>query len=201
MVISFNGTKAPNIFAAPTAPEETSSESTGSFTDQLSSALGNQPGNGSDVKTPQSQDSGARQVLGAAADSGSPAPVAPAASAPAAAAASNGTVSSRSTMRPVKRSGRDRRLLGRQPQRSTTTECWGLVQRMSLANQLASRVFHRQKHHGVGIRSLDHGYVKSTVIAGIHPNQSVDATLPWLLPGQTPGDPASGPGSIQVSCC
>ena len=93
MVISFNGTKAPNIFAAPTAPEETSSESTGSFTDQLSSALGNEPEKSSDIKTPQGQDSGASQILGAAADAGSPAPKAQSGSAPAAAAASNGTVS------------------------------------------------------------------------------------------------------------
>jgi hypothetical protein len=82
MVISFNGTKAPNIFAAPTAPEETSSESIGSFTDQLSSALGNEPAAGSGTKTPQGQDSGARQIPAVAADAGSAVPPAPVVSAP-----------------------------------------------------------------------------------------------------------------------
>src|SRR5258706_2582621 len=93
MVISFNGTKTPNIFAAPTAPEETSSESAGSFTDQLSSALGIEPGKGSDIKMPQSQDPGASQILGTAPDAGSPAPKAPSSSTPAVAATSNGPVS------------------------------------------------------------------------------------------------------------
>jgi len=85
MVISFNGTKAPNIFPAPTSQQETPSESTGSFTDQLSSALGNEPADGSGIKTSQGQDSGARQIPAAAADASSPAPAASVVSAPPAA--------------------------------------------------------------------------------------------------------------------
>src|SRR6185295_9413948 len=142
MVISFNGTKAPNIFAAPTAPEETSSESTGSFVDQLSSALGSEPAKSSDVKTPQGQDSGASQILGTAADTSSPAPAAPA-SAPKAAVASNGTTSGE----PLDDAARSKLIQAEidaywayQPAAVQQLRNVGdFVQRMSLANQLASQ--------------------------------------------------------------
>src|SRR5512140_3030280 len=143
MVISFNGTKAPNIFSAPPAPEETSSESTGSFTDQMSSALGNQAADGSDVKVPKGQDSGARQILAAAADSSSPAPAAPATSAPAAAAVSNGTVSGE----PLDDAARSKLIqaeidaywAGQPPAVQQLRNIGDFVQRMSMANQLASQ--------------------------------------------------------------
>ena len=77
MVTSVNGSKAPNIFAAPTTQQETPSESTASFTDQLSSALEGPPGKGSAVQTPQSQDSGVRQFLGAVVEPSKPTPAAP----------------------------------------------------------------------------------------------------------------------------
>jgi hypothetical protein len=82
MVTSINGSKAPNIFAAPTPPQETPSESTDSFTDQLSSALGNGPADGSGIKTPQGQDSGVRQFAGAVKDPDSTSTVVPSENAP-----------------------------------------------------------------------------------------------------------------------
>ena len=203
MVISFNGTKAPNIFAAPTAPEETSSESTGSFTDQLSSALGNQPGGGSDVKASQGQDSGARQILAAAADSSSPAPAAPAASAPAAAAVSNGTVSGE----PLDDAARSKLIqaeidaywAGQPAAVQQLRNIGDFVQRMSMANQLASQGYSIDK----SIMVWGYDPMKTMVTRQIYGyswvpslNQSVDATLP----GQTPYDPAHpAPGSITVS--
>jgi|KBSMisStaDraftv2_1062788.scaffolds.fasta_scaffold51604_2 hypothetical protein len=209
MVISFNGTKAPNIFAAPTAPEETSSESTGSFTDQLSSALGNQPGGGSDVKASQGQDSGARQILAAAADSSSPAPAAPAASAPAAAAVSNGTVSGE----PLDDAARSKLIqaeidaywAGQPAAVQQLRNIGDFVQRMSMANQLASQGYSIDK----SIMVWGYDPMKTMVTRQIYGyswvpslNQSVDATPPpgFALPGQTPYDPAHpAPGSITVS--
>jgi len=209
MVISFNGTKAPNIFAAPTAPEETSSESTGSFTDQLSSALGNQPGGGSDVKASQGQDSGARQILAAAADSSSPAPAAPAASAPAAAAVSNGTVSGE----PLDDAARSKLIqaeidaywAGQPAAVQQLRNIRDFVQRMSMANQLASQGYSIDK----SIMVWGYDPMKTMVTRQIYGyswvpslNQSVDATPPpgFALPGQTPYDPAHpAPGSITVS--
>jgi len=209
MVISFNGTKAPNIFAAPTAPEETSAESTGSFTDQLSSALGNEPSSGSDVKTPQSQDSGASQILGAAADTSSTAPAAPAASAPKAAAASNGTVSGA----PLDDAARSKLIQAEidaywatQPAAVQQLRNIGdFVQRMSMANQLASQGYSIDK----SIMVWGYDPMKTMVTRQIYGyswvptlNQAVDATPPpgFALPGQTPYDPAHpAPGSIQVS--
>ena len=209
MVISFNGTKAPNIFAAPTAPEETSAESTGSFTDQLSSALGNEPSSGSDVKTPQSQDSGASQILGAAADTSSTAPAAPAASAPKAAAASNGTVSGA----PLDDAARSKLIQAEidaywatQPAAVQQLRNIGdFVQRMSMANQLASQGCSIDK----SIMVWGYDPMKTMVTRQVYGyswvptlNQAVDATPPpgFALPGQTPYDPAHpAPGAIQVS--
>jgi len=209
MVISFNGTKAPNIFAAPTAPEETSSESTGSFTDQLSSALGNEPGKASDAKTPQGQDFGASQILGTAADTSSTAPAAPAASAPKAAVASNGTVSGE----PLDDAARSKLIQAEidaywadQPAAVQQLRNVGdFVQRMSLANQLASQGYSIDK----SIMVWGYDPMKTMVTRQIYGyswvptlNQAVDATPPpgFALPGQTPYDPAHpAPGSIQVS--
>ena len=209
MVISFNGTKAPNIFAAPTAPEETSSESTGSFTDQLSSALGSEPGSGAGIKSPQSQDSGASQILGAAADAGSPAPKAQSGSAPVAAAASNGTVSGE----PLDDAARSKLIQSEidaywaaQPAEVQQLRNIGdFVQRMSMANQLASKGYAIDK----SIMVWGYDPMKTMVTRQIYGyswvpslNQSVDATPPpgFALPGQTPYDPAHpAPGSIEVS--
>jgi len=210
MVISFNGTKAPNIFAAPTAPEETSSESTGSFTDQLSSALGNEPEKSSDIKTPQGQDSGASQILGAAADSGSPAPKAQSGNAPVAAAASNGTVSGE----PLDDAARSKLIQSEidaywaaQPAEVQQLRNIGdFVQRMSMANQLASKGYAIDK----SIMVWGYDPMKTMVTRQIYGytwvpslNNSVDATPPppgFALPGQTPYDPAHpAPGSIEVS--
>jgi len=209
MVISFNGTKAPNIFAAPTAPEETSSESTGSFTDQLSSALGNEPAKASDIKTPQGQDSGASQILGTAPDAGSPAPKAPSGSAPAAAAASNGTVSGE----PLDDAARSKLIQSEidaywaaQPAEVQQLRKIGdFVERMSMAQQLASKGYSIDK----SIMVWGYDPMKTMVTRQIYGyswvpslNQSVDSTPPpgFALPGQTPYDPAHpAPGAIQVS--
>jgi len=210
MVISFNGTKAPNIFAAPTAPEETSSESTSSFTDQLSSALGNGPRNSSDIKTPQGQDSGGSQILGAAADSGSPAPKAQSGNAPVAAAASNGTVSGE----PLDDAARSKLIQSEidaywaaQPAEVQQLRNIGdFVQRMSMAQQLVSKGYAIDK----SIMVWGYDPMKTMVTRQIYGytwvpslNNSVDATPPppgFALPGQTPYDPAHpAPGSIEVS--
>jgi hypothetical protein len=204
MVISFNGTKAPNIFAAPTAPEETSSESAGSFTDQLSSALGNEPEKGSEIRTPQGQDSGDRQNPGAAAAS-----PAPAANTPKAAAASNGTTSGE----PLDDAARSKLIQAEidaywaaQPAEVQQLRTIGdFVQRMSMAQQLVSKGYAIDK----SIMVWGYDPMKTMVTRQIYGyswvpslNQSVDSTPPpgFALPGQTPYDPAHpAPGSIQVS--
>ena len=68
MVNSIGGSQTPNILSDPTSKPATSSGSTSSFTDQLVAALQgflSQSGNSSDleidIKSTQSQDSGARQ--------------------------------------------------------------------------------------------------------------------------------------------
>ena len=212
MVISFNGAKAPNIFAAPTAPEESSSESTGSFTDQLSSALGNASADGSDVKTPQGQDSGVRQILGTAADAGGSAPAAPstpAASAPAAAATSNGTVSGEplddAARSKLIQSEIDAYWAGQPPAVQQLRNVGDFVQRMSMANQLTSQGYSIDK----SIMVWGYDPMKTMVTRQIYGyswvpslNQLVDSTPPpgFALPGQTPYDPAHpAPGSIEVS--
>ena len=70
MLNSITGSPAPNLFAAPSTRQVTSSGSTASFTDQLAATLEgflNQSANGShleiDIQTTQSQDSGVRQFL------------------------------------------------------------------------------------------------------------------------------------------
>ena len=208
MVISFNGTKAPNIFAAPTAPEETSSESTGSFTDQLSSALGNQPGEGSDVKAPQGQDSGARQIPAAAADSSSPAPAAPAASAPAAGVVSNGTVSGE----PLDDAARSKLIqaeidaywAGQPAAVQQLRNIGDFAERMSMAQQLASKGYSIDR----GIMVWGYDPMKTMVARQIYGytwvpslNQSINSSPPgFALDPESAYDPTHPPaGSIQVS--
>ena len=208
MVISVSTSKAPNIFAAPAPQQETASESTTSFTDQLSSALGGESASSPKMQTPQSQESGVRQFLGSAPDPGSPAPAASSSSAPVRAAAQGGTTGSE----PLDDAARAKLI------QSEINAYWAaqpaevqqlrnipdFAARMSMAEQLASQGYSIDK----GIMVWGYDPMKTMVTRQIYGyswvpslNQPMNSPPPgYEMAGQTPYDATHpAPGSIQVS--
>ena len=203
MVTSVNNSKAPNIFAAPTAPQETSLESTDSFTDQLSTALAAPAAKSAEAPVRPSQDSGARQVSASGGDVPS-APPAP----PKVAALQNGTASGE----PLDDAARAKLI------QSEIDAYWAeqpaavqqlrnipdFAARMSMAEQLASQGYSIDK----GIMVWGYDPMKTMVARQIYGyswvpslNQPMSSPPPGMeMSGQTAYDAAHpAAGSIKVS--
>jgi hypothetical protein len=205
MVNSVSTSKAPNIFAAPTAQQETPSESTASFTDQLSSALGGQPAKDASAPALQSQDSGIRQMIGSGIDASSPAPASPHVSASAApAGASSGQPLDDAARSKLIQAEIDAYWATQPAEVQQLRNIPDFNERMSMAQQLVSKGYTIDK----GIMVWGYDPMKTMATRQIYGyswvpglNQSVDSPPPgFALPGQTAYDPAHpAPGAIQVS--
>ena len=215
MLNSITGSPAPNLFAAPSTRQATSSGSTASFTDQLAATLEgflHQSANGShleiDIQTTQSQDSGVRQFLvtvkdpATTAGSGQTPAQSSSIAADASAAASPTTATSAPPTNPMAEV--DAYWAAQPAEVQALRNVPDLGQRSALAQELAD------KGYSIDRAIMVWGWdpMKTMVTRQMYGytwvpsfNQATPSAAPgFALPGETPYDAANHPsGSIAVN--